>query len=473
MKKMLLYTLGHLIGGIFLAGRKNNVVKFSKKPDINIGLIIFIVIFLYIVISVLIFAFSKKTSIYEVNAGSLTIDNIYTGFVLRNETLVTSDYSGNVNYFLGNGERASIGTVVYSVDETGRVYEKIKQSISSELDSKEIQTIKDMVTDYTKNYSTSEFYNIYEYKEDISSKIYEFQHNDISEQLDTFIEETDSTNLFHIIDAKKTGIVSYVIDGYENANENVLNKELFSNDEYTRTNLQNLELINKGDVAYKLVTNDEWYIYIPFNENEATIYAENSTIMLEFTDNGITCEGKLEIINIGDEKYGKITLNKYMINFIEDRYVQVKISKDNYVGLKIPVSAVFEKSFYTIPKEYLTPSGTFIKKYYDDNGNIRTDAIVPEIYEENDIYYYVSMNNFSSGDILILPDSDQTYVVGTMEELTGVYCVNKGYVVFRKVNIIERNSEYCIISKGTKYGLSIYDHIVLDYTTAKENEIIH
>ena len=456
-----------------MAGRKNNVVKFSKKPDINIGLIIFIVIFIYIVISVLIFAFSKKTSIYEVNAGSLTVDNIYTGFVLRNETLVTSNYSGNVNYFLGNGERASIGTVVYSVDETGRVYEKIKQSISSELDSKEINTIKDMLTDFTMNYSTSEFYNLYDYKEDISSKIYEFQNNDIAEQLDTFIEETDSTNLFHIIDAKKTGIVSYVVDGYEKSDENVLNKELFDNNDYTRTNLQNLEIINKDDVAYKLVTNDEWYIYIPFNENEASIYADSNTILLEFTDTDINCEGKLEIINIGGEKYGKITLNKYMINFIENRYVNVKISKDNYVGLKIPVSAVFEKSFYTIPKEYLTPSGTFIKKYFDENGNVCTDPIVPNIYEENDIYYYVSMNDFNSGDILILPDSDTTYVVGTMEELTGVYCVNKGYVVFRKINIIERNSEYCIISKGTKYGLSIYDHIVLDHTTAKENEIVH
>jgi hypothetical protein len=100
-------------------------------------------------------------------------------------------------------------------------------------------------------------------------------------------------------------------------------------------------------------------------------------------------------------------------------------------------------------------------------------SIKADIYEENDKYYYISMNTMNSGDILMLPDSDKTYVVGTMEELTGVFCVNKGYAVFRKVNIIEQNSEYCIISKGTKYGLSIYDHIVLDYTTAKENEIIH
>ena len=114
-----------------------------------------------------------------------------------------------------------------------------------------------------------------------------------------------------------------------------------------------------------------------------------------------------------------------------------------------------------------------MKKYFDDKGNVVIKGIKADIYEENDTYYYVSMNDFESGDIIMLTDSDETYIVGTMEELTGVYCVNRGYAVFRKVNILEENSEYCIISKGTKYGLSIYDHIVLDYSTANENEIIH
>ena len=81
-----------------MSSKKNNVVKFSRKPDINIGLIIFIVIFIYIVISVIIFAFSKKTTIYEVNEGSLAHDNTYTGFIIRNEQLVKSTHSGNVNY---------------------------------------------------------------------------------------------------------------------------------------------------------------------------------------------------------------------------------------------------------------------------------------------------------------------------------------------------------------------------------------
>lgn len=459
--------------GVILAAKKNNVVKFYKKSNINIGLIIFAVIFIYVVISVLIYVFSKKTNIYEVTAGSLTQDNTYTGFILRDEKLVKSPHSGNVNYFLGNGERASIGTIVYSVDETGRVHDKIKQSIDSELDSKEIKHIKDMLTKYTKEYSQSNFYKLYNYKEDIASKIYEFQNNDITDHLDEFIEETGSDNLFHIIEADETGIVSYIIDGYENSDETIISKDLFDASAYSSDNLQNSVLINTNDVAYKIINNDIWYIYIPLNVNEAEYYANNNNINIEFVNNNITYEANMEVVNIGGESYGKIKMTKYMVNFLQDRYVQFKIKTANTNGLKIPVTAVFEKSFYTIPKKFLTPSGTFMKKYFDDKGNVVIKGIKADIYEENDTYYYVSMNDFESGDIIMLTDSDETYIVGTMEELTGVYCVNRGYAVFRKVNILEENSEYCIISKGTKYGLSIYDHIVLDYSTANENEIIH
>lgn len=458
---------------IVLSKRRNNVVKFTRKPDINIGLILFVVIFIYIIVSVLIYAFSKKTTIYEVNAGSLAYDNTYTGFIIREEKVVKSDYSGNVNYFLGNGQRASIGTIVYSVDETGRVYEKIKSSIDDELASDEISNIKDMLTDFSINYESSDFINIYTAKEQISDKIYEYQANEITKHLDEYISDTESTDFFHPIEAVSAGLVSYMLDGYENATENILSEELFKTEEYESTNLQNTELVNQGDAAYKLVTSDIWYIYIPLDSTQAEALSDSSSVNISFVNTDIQCNAKFSLVTVGEQTYGKIKLTKYLINFIDDRFVQIAISEDNINGLKVPVTSVFNKSFYTIPKEYMTPSGTFIHKYYDKNGQTAMKSIQTTVYEETDEYYYVSMDDFESGDILMLPDSDETYIVGTMAELTGVYCVNKGYAVFKKVDILEQNAEYYIIRKGTSYGLAIYDHIVLDYTTIEENEIVN
>ena len=456
-----------------MAKRRNNVVKFTRRPDINIGLILFIVIFIYIIISVLIFAFSKKTTIYEVNAGSLTNDSSYTGFILREETIVKSPYSGNVNYFLSSGKRASIGTIIYSVDETGRVYDKIKSATEEVLDSKDIAGIKDMFTDFSSSYDPSDYKSVYSVRQQITNKIAEYQSNKISQQLDEYISETESTDFFHPVEADKTGLVSYVTDGYENTVEEQISEAFFDTDSYSNVNLQNTELINQGDSAYKLVTSDVWYIYIPLNETEHAALADVSSININFTGRNIECTGAFSVITLDGKAYGRIKLTKYMANFIDERFVQIEIYDCSVSGLKIPISSVFNKSFYTIPKEYLTPSGTFIVRYYDEYGQIATKAVEAEVYEESEQYYYVSMSTLESGDILMLPDSDETYVVGTMDELSGVYCVNKGYAVFKKVDILDNNEEYYIIRKGNHYGLAIYDHIVLDYTTVKENEIVN
>ena len=56
--------------------------------------------------------------------------------------------------------------------------------------------------------------------------------------------------------------------------------------------------------------------------------------------------------------------------------------------------------------------------------------------------------------------------------LQGVYNINKGYAVFRKVEILFQNEEYTIVNTGTSYGLSLYDHIALDASAIKENQIV-
>ena len=58
-------------------------------------------------------------------------------------------------------------------------------------------------------------------------------------------------------------------------------------------------------------------------------------------------------------------------------------------------------------------------------------------------------------------------------KLTGVYNVNLGYAVFKRVEIIYKNDSYCIVDKNTTYGLSLYDHIALDASTVVEQKIIY
>ena len=75
---------------------------------------------------------------------------------------------------------------------------------------------------------------------------------------------------------------------------------------------------------------------------------------------------------------------------------------------------------------------------------------------------YISRDALESGTLLLKPESSETYTVEETKTLTGVYNINRGYAVFRKVTILCENDEYYIVAEGEDYGLSNYDHIVQD-----------
>ena len=59
------------------------------------------------------------------------------------------------------------------------------------------------------------------------------------------------------------------------------------------------------------------------------------------------------------------------------------------------------------------------------------------------------------------------------EALKGVYNINKGYAMFRLIDILYEYGDYCIVSDKTDYGVTLYDHIILNGSSVKENDIIY
>ncbi len=189
----------------------------------------------------------------------------------------------------------------------------------------------------------------------------------------------------------------------------------------------------------------------------------------------------------GDGKtYGKLDFSKYMEQFVSDRYVDFEIVTDEVRGLKIPRSSVTDVTFYVIPKDYyvsgkkdssdtstVSQSG-FRKETYADGKTV--GVVTPcTIYYADDEYYYVDAGENSelkAGDFLTKDDSGERYQIGMTQSVQGVYNINRGYTVFRRIEILSSNDEYYTIKKGTDYGLSVYDHIVLDANAVTGNGMI-
>ena len=106
-----------------MAGKNGKIRQYRKPLNINLGIIIFSVIFIYIVICVFLYFTQKQIQPYEVRTGSLSVDSVYRGIALREETVVTSTDSGYINYYAREGERVGSGKLVCSVDESGELKE--------------------------------------------------------------------------------------------------------------------------------------------------------------------------------------------------------------------------------------------------------------------------------------------------------------------------------------------------------------
>ncbi len=68
----------------------NNITKYRRPINLNIGMIIFAVIFIYVIICVFMYLSTEHIVGYEVKEGSLSSDNIYKGLALRSEKIITS-----------------------------------------------------------------------------------------------------------------------------------------------------------------------------------------------------------------------------------------------------------------------------------------------------------------------------------------------------------------------------------------------
>ena len=45
--------------------------------------------------------------------------------------------------------------------------------------------------------------------------------------------------------------------------------------------------------------------------------------------------------------------------------------------------------------------------------------------------------------------------------------------MFRLIDVLAENEEYTIVKNGTKYGISVYDHIAMDGSGVNEGEFLN
>lgn len=463
-----------------MADNSNKISKYRRPINLNIGMVVFAVILVYVVICVIMYFRTDHIVRYSVQEGSLTSNSIYRGIALRQEKVVTGQDAGYVNYFAREGERTAVGDLIYTVDETGRLSDYIKASANGEnsLSDKELTEVKTDITAFVHGFDRKRFDEVYSFRHDMESLAIKLANYNMLQNADA-LNDASGTVLINYRYAAGSGIVLYSTDGYEDLTLEDMTADLFDEEVYERNYLVNNGLVAAGDPVYKLSTSEDWSIVIPVEKELADQLLEKEYVEVRFLKNQYTAWGKVDTYtNEAGETFASLTFTNSMITFCTDRFIDIELLLEEETGLKIPNSAIVQKEFFIVPKAYVTKGGNnggsgVLLETYNDEGEATTQFVETEIYEETETEYYLDDSVLRAGNYIVMPETGEKHAVSRTGSLEGVYNINKGYADFKQISVLYSNDEYSVVKSNTTYGLSVYDYIVLNADMVKDNEFIY
>lgn len=467
-------------------GRQNTdnvqkIKKYRKPRNINIGMVIFGFIFVYILICVFLSFTEKRIHGYVVAEGSLSANKVYKGIILRSEEIVTSDKAGYVYYYPREGERVAVGDIVLSIDETGQLSDAMSsaQLSGNTLNNSDLSQLKSELVNFVHAFSPTEFSKTYDFKYSLKNTVVKISNASLSGNISALAN--GSSAVIQNCYAGLSGIISYWTDGYEDLTIDSVTEKMFEQKNYEKTQLAGNKLIEQGGAVYKLNTSEDWSVVIPFDKEQGTLMVEEEEgyIKVRFLKNQYEAWANISMVsNAEGESFLQLTFNNSMVSFVNDRFLDVELLLHDETGLKIPNSSIVEKEFFLVPLDYVTKGGKngkdgVLRQSYLEDGSITSEFVETSIYNVTEEEYYLDTSQLRIGDILLKPDSAETEVVSKRATLIGVYNINKGYADFRRIDILNQNDEYSIVKSNSQYGLNVYDYIVLDAQTVAENEFLY
>ena len=479
---------------------KGKISKYRKPLNLNIGMIIFSVILIYVVVYVIMYFQTSYIVRYEVKEGSLATDTIYRGIILRDETVVYAQTTGYVTCYALEGERVAKNDLVYVVDESGRLSESLSSMSMGEnsLSARELSEFRSELVTFAHGFDETQYESTYDFKQNLKSDVMKLSNANMLQSIQD-LNGAAGINIIHSSYAPMTGIVAYWTDGYEGLSAAAVTEDILNDKEYEKNRIASNSLMAEGEAVYKLSTNENWSIVIPIDANRGAELQEEGYVKVRFLKNQYESWGAVKLlVNADGNSYLQLSFTNSMITFISDRFLDIELIIEDETGLKIPVSSIVQKEFYLIPEDYIILGGnnggdSIKRQCVLEDGTISSEIVEIEIYyyDSETKEYYLDSTMVEAGDILYLPDntersstaeegnsgeeghSGENFTVSRRATLIGVYNMNKGYADFKQISILYRNDEYAIVKPNTQYGLSVYDYIVLDAESVRDDQFIN
>ena len=449
----------------------SNIQVYHKRVHFNVGMIIFGVIFIYLLVTILAYITSNHVTAYEVRDGSILKDQTYTGLIIRNETVVNAEADGYINFFALEGSKVGAQTCVYTISDEALNLDSNSSEDTENLTADQQSVIYSKIQSYNDNYNANRFSDVYSLKDNINNAL----SGQSSKSKQNQLADLTADSSVKTYNASTDGIILYTVDGFEGVTSDTVTEAMIEKEGYKSTNLQDDTKVTAGTAIYKVVTDNNWSIAILISQDTAKELADVSSVKVQFPDTSETFYATVELRKDGNTNIAILSFDNSMVQYATSRYADIELITTDESGLKIPESSVTEKTFYTVPKDYITQGGNSSSTgVLVDNGTDNAQFISTNVYylDSDTNMVYLSTDDLKKNAILKKADSTDTYTVSETAALKGVYNINKGYAEFKPVSILCESDGYYIVESDSVYGIVNYDRIALQGSTIKENDIV-
>ena len=454
--------------------------KRKRRIRWNIGMIVFLVIFIYVMINIVSFFIKKKLTVYRVTKDEMTTTFSFTGIALRDEKLLKASQNGYITYYVEEGKRVRKSGTLYILDKDGKVQETFADQAEAlrgkgeTLDDEEIQK---KVTEFQFIYSDGSFSDVYDLKYDLKNTILNLNEDSMKEVIDA-VSKKLGEDAFHTETSPASGAAAFYSDSFDGKTADDITDADFDQENYRAVRYNSSDQVKKGNVVCRVTNSENWTVVVPLEKSQYDFLQDKDSVTVKFQSDQEKTTADLKVKKKGNSYFGYLSLDDYLVRYLDERYLDIDITLDSHEGLKIPNSAVVKKKFYQVPAEYISKGNDgkeegFSVRTTDDKGEVKVEQKNFTIYKKTKKYCYLDPEEVGEDVVLQSMDSDDTYLVEKTKTLEGVYCTNQGYADFRLIEKTAQKDDYCIVEENTDHGISLYDFIVLDSSTIKENQIIY
>jgi hypothetical protein len=285
-----------------------------------------------------------------------------------------------------------------------------------------------------------------------------------------------------------SGLISYRTDGFEYVFTPQRLRALSREETLTEVDyfsIRTPDEVFPGDPVFKIVNSHDWYIvaYLPLEQvadwqvgDVLPIYAEDSgggfsELMVRVY--------YLNIDAVRGEVYAVLHVDHRVADFMGRRSMSFKIRQGLAWGLKIPNTAIAERTLVQIPREcvFVFDRLNQVLRFNPSTGGF--DIVTITIFQSDANFHGVigEYNDINIGDVLAVPDSlGETRTIRETEHIWGVYVTNTGVASFRRINKTDdssRNINYTVVDPHINMGVRVSDRIAVFADSVEQNQMVH